>query len=160
MRKKFDNTIADYLKNIDADEETKVLIFDEIGLAEQAPDNPLKVLHSYLDPASEDRSDTLKELLEEKSKLIKGFEKKTPGEKARIYDEIEKKTIAFVGVSNWRLDVSKSNRMIFVARPKMAVSDLTETALSMLESHLKKFRTESYSKENMKSLQEIFDVIA
>lgn len=160
VRKKFDSTIADYLKNLDSDE-TKVLIFDEIGLAEQAPDNPLKVLHSYLDPASEDRSDHLKELLEEKSKLIKDFEKKTPVEKARIFAEIEKKTIAFVGVSNWRLDVSKSNRMIFVARPKMGLEDLVDTSKSMLESHLKKMNiASSQYPENRESLDQIFEIIA
>ena len=70
-------------------EQITCLVFDEIGLAEIADDNPLKVLHPLLEP-------------------------------------IENK-IAFVGLSNWRLDLSKMNRMVYVARPDMDCEDLIDT---------------------------------
>lgn len=56
-----------------------VIIFDEIGLAELSKDNPLKVLHNFL--------------------------------------ELENRSMGFVAVSNWRLDASKMNRVIYLARP-------------------------------------------
>ena len=57
-----------------------LVVFDEMGLAELSPNNPLKVLHSLLEP--------------------------------------EKAEIAFVGISNWRLDASKMNRVVFLSSPR------------------------------------------
>lgn len=132
VRKKFDLTIAEQIKGWDRDEKiTKVLVFDEIGLAELAPDNPLKVLHSYLDPGSEDQSQDLRKLLQEEGRRIKDFNSKSEVEKLKIYNEIENRRVAFIGISNWKLDASKSNRMIFVARPKMTPDDLVCTSESM-----------------------------
>jgi hypothetical protein len=65
------------------------VVFDEIGIAEIAPENPLKVLHALLDP--------------------------------------QEQTLAFIGMSNWMLDQSKMNRVIFVSRPDMTVEDLIQT---------------------------------
>lgn len=42
----------------------------------------------------------------------------------------------FVGISNWKLDVSKQNRMIFVARGQMDHEDLVSTCSSIYESFL------------------------
>ena len=57
-------------------EKISTFYFDEMGLAEHSPHNPLKVIHSELEYDNND---------------------------------IEKK-IAFVGISNWRLDSAKMNR--------------------------------------------------
>ena len=65
-----------------------VVVFDEIGLAEVSPDNPLKVLHPLLE----------KELMR----------------------------VGFIGLSNWTLDLSKMNRMIYISRPDMTLKDLTD----------------------------------
>jgi hypothetical protein len=65
------------------------IVFDEIGLAEIAPDNPLKVLHPLLEP--------------------------------------KERRVGFVGLSNWKLDQSKMNRVIYIARPDMDEEDLLET---------------------------------
>ena len=54
------------------------LIFDEIGLAEMSLDNPLKVLHSYLDNASEDKSEDLAKLLRERVDIHPEFGSLTP----------------------------------------------------------------------------------
>ena len=74
------------------DEVIPVLYFDEMGLAEESPNNPLKVIHSELE-----------------------------------YDDNEQK-IAFVGISNWRLDASKMNRTIFLGVPPLEEKDLQDTA--------------------------------
>ena len=50
------------------------LFFDELGLAERSPNNPLKAIHSELE-----------------------------------YEENDDK-IAFIGISNWKIDASKMNR--------------------------------------------------
>lgn len=130
VRKKMNETIADQLKNrqeINLYLERKqpvtnrVILFDEIGLAEKAQDNPLKVLHSYLDPDSEDVAGDQKHRLEKGMKKIDAI---TETNKQDLMNYLAR-NIGFIGISNWRLDSSKSNRMIFVARPKMKKEDLT-----------------------------------
>jgi hypothetical protein len=79
-----------------------LIVFDEIGLAEISKNNPLKVLHSLLEP--------------------------------------EKAEIAFVGISNWRLDASKMNRAVFLARPDPDLEDLENTALSIFDYYIKEPR--------------------
>ena len=74
------------------DEVIPVLYFDEMGLAEESPNNPLKVIHSELE-----------------------------------YDDNDLK-IAFVGISNWKLDASKMNRTIFLGVPPLEKKDLENTA--------------------------------
>ena len=62
-----------------------MIYFDEMGLAEHSPNNPLKVIHSELE-----------------------------------YDLNEgRKKIAFVGISNWRLDASKMNRGLIYQYPNL-----------------------------------------
>lgn len=69
-------------------EDRPVVVFDEIGLAELSPFNPLKILHPLLE-----RTDV---------------------------------EIGFLGLSNWTLDLSKMNRLIYLARPDMTKDDLNE----------------------------------
>jgi hypothetical protein len=69
-------------------EDTPVVVFDEIGLAELSPYNPLKVLHPLLEK---------------------------PDQK-----------VGFFGISNWTLDLSKMNRLIYLARPDMGKDDLLD----------------------------------
>jgi hypothetical protein len=114
-------------------ETINVLIFDEVGLAELAPNNPLKVLHSYLDPSSEDKSKNLRNLLVEKAATLRNLKNLKKDELEEIYEEIESKSLVFVGVSNWGLDVSKTN--------KMQVEDLVETSIKMLEAYSSNFGT-------------------
>lgn len=76
-----------------------LIVFDEIGLAEISKNNPLKILHSLLEP--------------------------------------EKAELAFVGISNWRLDASKMNRAVYLARPDPDLEDLESTALSIFEYYIK-----------------------
>ena len=45
--------------------------------------------------------------------------------------EVENREIAFVGISNWRLDASKMNRALYLARPDPDENDLKFTAVSI-----------------------------
>ena len=80
-----------------------VFVFDEIGLAELSPYNPLKVLHSKLEIDNDEE-----------------FKR-------------EDKT-AFIGISNWRLDASKMNRALYLARPDPTVEDLVFTGQQICKS--------------------------
>ncbi|KAF0525877.1 e3 ubiquitin-protein ligase [Gigaspora margarita] len=78
-----------------------VVLLDEIGLAETSPYNPLKVLHSLLEPSY----------------------------------PAELPNVSVIGISNWRLDNSKSSRALIVQRPKFEQSDLIDTAKRLLEKN-------------------------
>ena len=80
------------------------VFFDEMGLAELSRNNPLKVLHSLLEYDVDVDSNSLKT------------------------------KVAFVGISNWRLDTSKMNRAIFVARPDLTLRDLQLTGQDIFKS--------------------------
>ena len=77
-----------------------MVFFDEMGLAEYSPNNPLKVIHYQLD-----------------------------------YDLIkEKNPVAFVGISNWKLDSAKMNRGIFISIPDPDKEDVKDTAFTIGKS--------------------------
>ncbi|GES90916.1 hypothetical protein GLOIN_2v1785271 [Rhizophagus clarus] len=75
-----------------------VVLLDEVGLAETSPFNPLKVLHSLLEPS---------------------YPATGP-------------TVSVIGISNWRLDNSKSSRALLVQRPQFNLEDLIDTAVRLL----------------------------
>ncbi|CAB5347022.1 unnamed protein product [Rhizophagus irregularis] len=75
-----------------------VVLLDEVGLAETSPFNPLKVLHSLLEPS---------------------YPATGP-------------TVSVIGISNWRLDNSKSSRALLVQRPQFNLNDLVDTAERLL----------------------------
>ncbi len=78
-----------------------LIYFDEMGLAEISPNNPLKVIHSELE----------------------------------YENNLDKKKIAFVGVSNWTLDASKMNRGIYLSVSELDEEDLKETMKAISESY-------------------------
>jgi E3 ubiquitin-protein ligase RNF213 len=47
--------------------------------------------------------------------------------------EVENREIAFVGISNWRLDASKMNRALYLARPDPDEEDLKFTAFCIYQ---------------------------
>nr|XP_039260123.1 E3 ubiquitin-protein ligase rnf213-alpha-like [Styela clava] len=81
---------------------TVVIVLDEIGLAEDSKNMPLKILHPLLESGST-KSGTLTEFKEHK-------------------------IVGFVGISNWALDPAKMNRGIFVTRSTPEKEDLIKTA--------------------------------
>lgn len=54
---------------------------------------------------------------------------------AELEPDQEADKVAFVGISNWKLDASKSNRGIFIGRPDLDEEDLIKTALTIAESY-------------------------
>ena len=94
-----------------------MIYFDEMGLAEHSPNNPLKVIHSELE-----------------------------------YDLNEgRKKIAFVGISNWRLDASKMNRGLYLSIPQPDLDDLKTTAQTIAES---------YSPQLAETNKDLFEALA
>ncbi|CAG8527907.1 30424_t:CDS:10, partial [Racocetra persica] len=77
-----------------------VVLLDEVGLAETSPFNPLKVLHSLLEPS---------------------YKSSRP-------------SVSVIGISNWRLDNSKSSRALLVQRPRFDLDDLVDTAARILDN--------------------------
>ncbi|XP_047465467.1 E3 ubiquitin-protein ligase rnf213-beta [Mugil cephalus] len=95
---------ARFQKDKNMDEYVSVVVLDEIGLAEDSPQMPLKTLHPLLEDGCID-------------------DKPDPHMK-----------VGFVGISNWALDPAKMNRGIFVSRWDPSENELVETAKGICSS--------------------------
>ena len=89
------------------------IYFDEIGLAEHSPHNPLKVLHSELEYDDDNDKD-----------------------KDKDNSKQNKKKVSFVGVSNWNLDSSKMNRGITISIQEPNEEDIKNTSIIIACSYL------------------------
>ncbi|XP_045924674.1 E3 ubiquitin-protein ligase rnf213-beta [Micropterus dolomieu] len=96
---------ARFQKDKNMDEYVSVVVLDEIGLAEDSPQMPLKTLHPLLEDGCIDN------------------ERPDPHMK-----------VGFVGISNWALDPAKMNRGIFVSRWDPSEDELVETAKGICSS--------------------------
>lgn len=90
---------ARFQRDKNMEEYVSVVVLDEIGLAEDSPQMPLKTLHPLLEDGCIDS------------------DKPDPHMK-----------VGFVGISNWALDPAKMNRGIFVSRGDPSEDELVETA--------------------------------
>ncbi|XP_075580950.1 E3 ubiquitin-protein ligase rnf213-alpha-like [Pelecanus crispus] len=90
---------AQFQKGKNLTEFASVVLLDEIGLAEDSPDMPLKTLHPLLEDGCVD------------------------DEKPEAY-----KKVGFVGISNWALDPAKMNRGLLVFRTEPSKDELVKTA--------------------------------
>ncbi|KAM6364551.1 LOW QUALITY PROTEIN: E3 ubiquitin-protein ligase rnf213-alpha-like [Pluvialis apricaria] len=90
---------AQFQKGKNLKEFASVVLLDEIGLAEDSPDMPLKTLHPLLEDGCVD------------------------DEKPEPY-----KKVGFVGISNWALDPAKMNRGLLVFRTEPSKEELVKTA--------------------------------
>nr|XP_014350051.1 PREDICTED: E3 ubiquitin-protein ligase RNF213-like [Latimeria chalumnae] len=86
------------------EEYVSVVVLDEIGLAEDSPQMPLKALHPLLEDGC----------LDEKA--------------------LDHKKVGFIGISNWALDPAKMNRGIFVSRWDPSEAELIQTAEGICSS--------------------------
>ena len=94
------NQLKDKNKDENKEKIISMIYFDEMGLAENSPYNPLKVIHSELE-----------------------------------YDLNEgAKKVAFVGISNWKLDASKMNRGLYLSIPQPDLEDLNKTSLTIVST--------------------------
>lgn len=96
---------ARFQKDKNIDEYVSVVVLDEIGLAEDSPQMPLKTLHPLLEDGCIDN--------ESPDKHMK---------------------VGFVGISNWALDPAKMNRGIFVSRWDPSETELVATANGICSS--------------------------
>lgn len=96
---------ARFQKDKNLEEYVSVVVLDEIGLAEDSPQMPLKTLHPLLEDGCID-SDNPQPYMK----------------------------VGFVGISNWALDPAKMNRGIFVSRWDPSEKDLVETAEGICSS--------------------------
>lgn len=96
---------ARFQKDKNMDEYVSVVVLDEIGLAEDSPQMPLKTLHPLLEDGCIDN------------------DRPDPHMK-----------VGFVGISNWALDPAKMNRGIFVSRWDPSEEELVETAKGICSS--------------------------
>lgn len=96
---------ARFQKDKNMDEYVSMVVLDEIGLAEDSPQMPLKTLHPLLEDGCIDK------------------DKPDPHMK-----------VGFVGISNWALDPAKMNRGIFVSRWDPSEDELVETAKGICSS--------------------------
>ncbi|MGH0133378.1 UNVERIFIED_CONTAM: hypothetical protein FKN15_052359 [Acipenser sinensis] len=89
------------------EEYVSVVVLDEIGLAEDSPQMPLKTLHPLLEDGCIDND--------------------SPDPHMKV---------GFVGISNWALDPAKMNRGIFVSRWDPSEKELIKTAKGICSSDL------------------------
>lgn len=95
---------ARFQQGKDLQQYVAVVVLDEVGLAEDSPRMPLKVLHPLLeDGCIED-------------------------------DPAPHKKVGFVGISNWALDPAKMNRGIFVSRGSPGQEELIASAQGICAS--------------------------
>ncbi|XP_072568016.1 E3 ubiquitin-protein ligase rnf213-beta isoform X2 [Paramormyrops kingsleyae] len=96
---------ARFQQDKNPDKYVSVVVLDEIGLAEDSPQMPLKTLHPLLEDGCIDND--------------------TPDPHMKV---------GFVGISNWALDPAKMNRGIFVSRWDPSEIELVETAKGICSS--------------------------
>ncbi|XP_014821245.1 PREDICTED: E3 ubiquitin-protein ligase RNF213-like [Calidris pugnax] len=104
---------AQFQKEKNLDEFASVVLLDEIGLAEDSPEMPLKTLHPLLEDGSVD------------------------DENPEPY-----KKVGFVGISNWALDPAKMNRGLLVLRTDPSKEELVKTAegICAAQPHLERIK--------------------
>ena len=130
-----------------------VVVLDEVGLAEDSPKMPLKVLHPLLEGSSADLEKS------EKEKMTLQRSERNP--------LVSQRRVGFVGISNWALDPAKMNRGVFVIRGDPSKNDLELTAKGIFSSDAHNFKkidklvellTESYMeiRENQKNQNQEF----
>ena len=112
------NKIKELTENIDNKNLIPVLFFDELGLAENSKNNPLKILHAELDNYGNFYED------DENQKILK---------------------FSFVGISNYFLDYSKQNRGITLFRDDLDKNDLMETAKKIFSSYNNVYKENLFS---------------
>jgi hypothetical protein len=92
-----------------------MILFDELGLAEKSPSNPLKVLHEKLED----------------------FHSKN-------YENMDctEHNVSFIGISNWALDAAKINRALSLSVPDLDESrdDIRETSIRIAETYNASFK--------------------
>uniref|UniRef100_A0A1X7TWB5 RZ-type domain-containing protein n=1 Tax=Amphimedon queenslandica TaxID=400682 RepID=A0A1X7TWB5_AMPQE len=97
------NTAKSFQKKQDVTNYVSVVVLDEVGLAEDSPNLPLKALHPLLEDGTEGADDS-----------------------EQFVDREQR--VAFIGISNWALDPAKMNRGVMVTRGDPDIEELIMSA--------------------------------
>ncbi|KAI6655773.1 E3 ubiquitin-protein ligase [Oopsacas minuta] len=105
------------------------VVLDEVGLAEDSPLLPLKVLHPLLED-NDYESEEIEKMSEQDELKTKEIHIPVSEEKkpSKVEFDDMKDRVAFIGISNWSLDPAKMNRGIMVARGDPDVDELIASA--------------------------------
>ena len=103
------------------------VVLDEVGLAEDSPLLPLKVLHPLLEDNSYGSEQTDDELSGVDRMDTEMWSIRKEIQTIKESEEM-KDRVAFIGISNWSLDPAKMNRGIMVSRGDPDLSELEESA--------------------------------
>jgi len=125
------NTAKRFQRNQDTSKYVSVVVLDEVGLAEDSPNLPLKALHPLLEDGTE------------------GADEKSIDREKRV---------AFIGISNWALDPAKMNRGVMVTRGNPNTKELQLSArgiCSNREDDPVKRRLEGYFEPLAKAYKKI-----
>ena len=115
---------------------TACVVLDEVGLAEDSPLLPLKVLHPLLED-NDYGSDEIEKVVEQDEIVSKHIPAAmTEEEKSKVETDDMMDRVAFIGISNWSLDPAKMNRGIMVARGDPDIDELVASARGICESKL------------------------
>ena len=109
---------------------TACVVLDQVGLAEDSPLLPLKVLHPLLEDSSYGSEDA--EVIEEDTELIHKLVDPPTGIPIQFDDS--KSQVAFIGISNWSLDPAKMNRGIMLSRGNPDEDELITSAYGICQS--------------------------
>ena len=113
---------------------TACVVLDEVGLAEDSPLLPLKVLHPLLED-NDYGSDEIEKVVEQDEIVPKHIPvAMTEEEKSKVESDDMMNRVAFIGISNWSLDPAKMNRGIMVARGDPDIDDLVASARGICRS--------------------------
>ena len=117
---------------------TACVVLDEVGLAEDSPLLPLKVLHPLLED-NDYGSDEIEKVVEQDEIISKHIPTAmTEEEKSKVETDDMMDRVAFIGISNWSLDPAKMNRGIMVARGDPDIDELVASARGICESKFDK----------------------
>ena len=124
----------------DSNKFVSCVVLDEVGLAEDSPQLPLKVLHPLLEDGNY--------IAEESHSEFGGDSNCSADPHASPSDAIravengnDNSRVAFIGISNWALDPAKMNRGIMVSRSDPDISELVSSAKGILRNGESLFHT-------------------
>ena len=106
---------------------TACVVLDEVGLAEDSPLLPLKVLHPLLEDSSygSEDAEVIDELVQDPIDIDRSSDNRV--------DELNSQ-VAFIGISNWSLDPAKMNRGIMLSRGDPDIEELIASANGICQS--------------------------
>ena len=102
------------------------VVLDEVGLAEDSPKLPLKVLHPLLDDSLYIHLNIIQNDVEKVKDL-------------QVNRRSEEDRVGFIGISNWALDPAKMNRGIMLIRGEPTKEDLISSAKGIMKRGESKF---------------------